>query len=98
HRDDRRVGGGTPDAVLFERLDQRRLGVTRRRLGEFLLRLQLAQRQRVPLRQRRQHARVLVVFRGARVGPGRDRLDVGRRRDRPGGDRPPAGGTSAQSL
>src|SRR4029078_9796348 len=96
--DDRRVGGGTPDAVLFERLDQRRLGVARRRLGEFLLRLQLAPRQRVTLGQRRPHARVLVVFRGAGVGSGRDRLDVGRRRNRLVVDRHPAGELRHRAL
>ncbi len=37
HRKRRGVGGGTADAELLHLLDQRRLGVARRRLGEVLL-------------------------------------------------------------
>ncbi len=42
-RHDRRVGAGPADAVLLQRLDQRGLGVARRRLGEVLLRQQRQQ-------------------------------------------------------
>ena len=33
----RRIGGRPADAVFFQLLDQRRFGIARRRLGEFLL-------------------------------------------------------------
>ena len=45
HADDRRVGARPADAVLFERLHERRFAVARRRLRELLLGLQLAQRR-----------------------------------------------------
>ena len=48
-RDDRGVGRWPADAKLFHALDQRRLGVSRRRLGEVLLRDHLAARQGLPL-------------------------------------------------
>ena len=62
HPDDLRVSARPADAVLLERLDERRLGVARRRLGELLLRLQLAQREPIPFGQRRKQAgrRILV--------------------------------------
>ena len=54
--DDRRVGARPADAVLFQRADQRRLGVAGRRLGEVLLGQELQQVQRIALFQRRQRA------------------------------------------
>ena len=55
------VGGGPADAQLLHALDQRRLGEARRRLGEVLLGLDAAVRQRVALGQRRQAAAVVVL-------------------------------------
>jgi hypothetical protein len=78
HRNDRRVGARTADAVFFERFHQRSFVEARRRLRELLLGLQLLQFQRLPFRQDRQHARLrrLVVslgrpggFRGGLFGP-----------------------------
>ena len=53
-RDDRRVGGRAADAVLLQRVDERCLGVERRRLGELLVRRQLFERQLLALLQRGQ--------------------------------------------
>ena len=50
HGERRGIGGGPADAELLHALDQRRLGVARRRLGEMLLGLDAAVLQRVALR------------------------------------------------
>ena len=68
HADDRRVGARAADAVLFERLDERRFAVARRRLRELLLRLQLAQRRaRSPFASGGSTLGLLVVLRRRRV-------------------------------
>ncbi len=61
---DRRVGGGAADAELFHLLDQRRLGIARRRLGRVLgdvdlLALRASRRRRIS----RQAAVLLVLGR-----------------------------------
>ena len=53
-RDDRRVGGRAADAVLLQRMDERCLGVERRRLGKLLVRRQLFERQLLAFLQRGQ--------------------------------------------
>ena len=60
-RDRRRVGRRPADAVLLERLDQRRLGEARRRLGEVLGRRDLADIGAVALGERREAPRDLLV-------------------------------------
>ncbi len=62
-RDDRGIGRGPADAVLLERLDERRLGVPRRRLREMLLALQLDERKLVAFLERRQYLVTLVLYR-----------------------------------
>src|SRR5215212_1095341 len=57
----RRIGGGAADAELLHLLDQARLGVTRRRLGEMLLGDDLLLRRRIALAKPRQAAGFLVV-------------------------------------
>ena len=61
-RDRRRVGRRPADPVLLERLDQRRLGEARRRLGEVLGRRDVADVGPVALGQRRQATLGLVVL------------------------------------
>ena len=51
---DRGVGGGPADALLFELLHQRGFGVARRRLGEMLLGTDLLQAERLALGHTRQ--------------------------------------------
>ena len=68
-RDGRRVRGRPPDAVLLERLDERRLRVARRRLGEVLGGRDLANVGRVALCERRQLALLLLLRRRRRRGP-----------------------------
>src|SRR5690606_28108206 len=53
-RDDRREGGGAADAEFLELLDEARLGVARWRARLVPLRLDLDQRNRLPLAERRQ--------------------------------------------
>ncbi len=67
--DDAGVGAGPADAFGFEKLDQRRLGVARGRLGFVCLRGQLPHGQRVALGQLRE--RLLAVVQGGVgvVGP-----------------------------
>src|SRR4029434_2805844 len=60
------VGGGPPDPVLLQLLDERRLGEARRRLREVLAREQALQLERLALGEARQAASLLVV----RVGIG----------------------------
>lgn len=55
---------GTADAVFLQRLDERRLGVARGRLGELLLGLQLPQLQHHALLQRRQRGLFLLFLVG----------------------------------
>ena len=62
--DNGRVGGGPADAVLLQCVDQRRLGVQRRRLGEFLVGVQLLQRQLLALFQRGQGGLFLFLVVG----------------------------------
>ena len=64
HLDRRGIGGRAADAELFQPLDQRRLAVARRRLGEVLAGLDPALGRAVALDQHRQHpAFVLFVAR-----------------------------------
>ena len=58
HREGRGVGRGTADAELLHPLDQRRLGVARRRLGEMLGRVDALFREPLALAHRRQAARI----------------------------------------
>ena len=58
--DDAGVGAGASDALLFQRLDDGRLGVAGRRLGKVLARLQLDQIERLLFGERRQ-GRLLLV-------------------------------------
>ena len=58
----RGVGGWAADAVLLERLDQRRLRVARRGLREVLLRRERLQVERLALRQIRQDGESLVLL------------------------------------
>ena len=53
-RDDGRIGGRASDAVFLQRVDQRGLGVKRRRLGELLVRRQLFEFEGLALLQRGQ--------------------------------------------
>ena len=62
--EDRGVGGGPADAVLFERADEHRLGEARRRLGEVLLRQQRVEAERLPRLERRKRRGRLVPFLG----------------------------------
>ena len=90
HADDRRVGARPADAVLFERLDQRRFAVARRRLRELLLRLQLlaARADRLPrAAAARPCRRRLPQLARVRAGPCRSAARLGRGRP---GCRPPA--------
>ena len=59
--DDRGVGRGPADAVLFEGLDQRSLGIARRRLGEMLLRVKRRQPHRIAHLHGRQHVVAVVL-------------------------------------
>ena len=62
-RQNRRIGRRTADPALFQLLHKRSLVVSRRRLGEMLLRLQLLQRELLPRFQRRQLVlEFLVLF------------------------------------
>jgi hypothetical protein len=58
---DRAVRRRTADAVLFERLDQRRFGEARRRLGEVLFRVELEELEDVAFVERRQRLVVLLL-------------------------------------
>ncbi len=60
--DDRGVGRGTTDPVLFQRLDQRRFGEARRRLGEVLVGHDALERHAVAGLHRRQLAAFVVVL------------------------------------
>ena len=60
-RDDGGVGGRTADAVLLQSLDEGRLGVAGRRLGEVLVAEQLAEFQDVAHGQVREHGAGLLV-------------------------------------
>ena len=61
-RDGRGVGRGTADAELFHPLDQRRLGVAGRRLGEMLARVDPLLGELLALAHRGQTARFLVFL------------------------------------
>ena len=61
-RNGRRVGRGTADAVLFERADERRVGVARGRLREVLLLVEALQCKVLPLGERRQGRDLLLLF------------------------------------
>ena len=60
--DDAGIGGRPPDAVLLQRLDQCRLGVTWWRLGEVLLAVQPLQIHHLPHLQRRQQPSLSLVL------------------------------------
>src|SRR6266566_6256063 len=60
-RDDRRVGGRTPDPELLELLHERSLGVTRRRLCEVLLRQDLEHAKELLGREHRQRGLCVLV-------------------------------------
>ncbi len=62
HRDGRGVGRGTADAKLLHPLDQRRLGVAGRRLGEVLARVDPLLGELLVLAHRREAARLLVLL------------------------------------
>ncbi len=66
--DDRGIRARPADAVLFERLDERRLAVAWRRLRELLLRLERAQLEPIAFGQRRQHVGAVVVLGAAASG------------------------------
>ena len=59
--DDRRVGARPPNPLFFQRLDQRRLVVTRRRLREMLLRQYIHRIQDIARRHLRQYD-ILFLF------------------------------------
>ena len=59
--DDRGIGGRAPDAKLFHALDQCRLGIARRRLGEVLVGVDRVFLHRFALGDLRQAVTVLVV-------------------------------------
>ena len=64
HRQDGGVGGGPADAQFLHLLDQARLGIARRRLGEVLVAaFTVAALQRVAFRHRRQHAALVLLRR-----------------------------------
>ena len=67
--DDGRIGGGAPDAALFQLPDQARLAVPRGRLGEMLRTLQALQFQRFARLQVGQR-RIFRLLRGRRQRPG----------------------------
>ena len=60
-RDDRRVGGRTPDPELLELLHERSLGVPRRRLREVLLRQDLEHPEELLRREHRQRGLGILV-------------------------------------
>src|SRR5690606_30016474 len=60
--DDRGVGGRAPDSVLLQRLDQRRFGEARRRLGEVLVGVDAVQRHPLARLHRRQLAALVLVL------------------------------------
>src|SRR5690348_2029585 len=62
HLHGRGIGRRPADTELFELLDQARFGVTRRRLGEMLLRIDFVAGQRVTLVEHGQAAVFLVAF------------------------------------
>ena len=62
HRERRGIGRGAADAELFHALDERRLGVARRRLGEMLARLDALLGQGFARLHRRQARRILVFL------------------------------------
>ena len=62
HGQDRGVGGRPADPQFFHLLDQARLGIARRRLGEMLARVHFLAPERVALAHRRQHP-VILFFR-----------------------------------
>src|SRR5690606_3788421 len=60
--DDRGVGGRAADAVLLQRLDQRRFGEARRRLGEVLVGVDAIERHALARLHRRQLAALVLVL------------------------------------
>ena len=70
HGEDRGVGRGPADAELLHALDEARLGVARRRLGEMLAGLDAPPLERIAGAHRRQAALVVVALLG-RVGSSR---------------------------
>jgi hypothetical protein len=65
--DDRGIRGRTADAVFLQRLDQRRFGEARRRLGEVLVGVDAFERHAVARLHRRQLAAFVVVLGGLGV-------------------------------
>jgi len=81
---DRRIGRGAADAVLFQLLDERRFAVARRRLGELLLRFEILDGQRVAVLEAAEHLG-LMAFALALLFLFVDLAETGEDRDRRGG-------------